>query len=154
MAEVFVIRLGGAFPALGLDTAQFVHILIAAALQTRFVDVVIAELLFVGHVGLQQDHVVTNILRVVGEGFFELGMTVGVEGEFECLDAAQTPVGIDNGLNQLAFGLANGSEIVLKRREEGSVFFDIFAGKQDGAAGESESAGTLADIRNEAFAAV
>jgi hypothetical protein len=122
--------------ALGLETAQFGDVLVAAAMQASFLDVPVTKLLFIGHVSLQQDHAGAILLRDVVEGVFELGVAVRVEREFESRDAAQTPMGIRDGLKQLAFGLTDGSEIVLKSREEGGVFFDVIAREQDGLAGE------------------
>ena len=72
--------------------AKFGDIFLATASDARFVDVEVAELLFVGHMSLQLNHVVADFFRVLVEGFFKLEMALRVEREFDRADATAAAV--------------------------------------------------------------
>ena len=88
---------------LGLETAQFGNFFFAAAGQAGFLELQIADLLFVGDEGVGVDQV-----RARGEVLFveQLGKfdaAFGEESRFERGDAAQTLVGVGDGLYEIRF---------------------------------------------------
>ena len=66
----------------------------------------------------------------------ELDAAFGEERRFESGNAAQTPPGIGDGLNQLALAQANGRELLFERRQMALVFGGVIARKQNGTARE------------------
>ncbi len=122
--------------AVGLEATEFIHGFAAFSIKTGFLLVVVAELLLIGEVRLEQDHVVALVFGNMIEGISELRVTVGVEREFEGLDAALAPETIDDDLNKFGFKQANGLEISLEVGQKGGVFLNVFVRKQDGLAGE------------------
>src|ERR1700756_3222885 len=87
----------------------------------------------------------------IGERVRELLLAMGVKSKFEFLDAAQTPVAIDDDLDQFAFVRADGLQIALEGCEKGRVFFDIVGRQEDCAAGESGLDGVLGGFSKAGF---
>lgn len=141
---------GVAVAALGLGLAELGEILsesrttdtkrpvrfFAAAMQARFLDMQIAELLLIGEMRVQVDESGPIGGILIFELLCELDTALGVDGEFEDRDALQAPGGIGDGLHQIAFALADGAEVFFVVGYVLLVGGGIFGGKEDGAAGE------------------
>ena len=96
----------------------------------------IAELLFVKEVRFEFDQARLGFGGFGDEFLGELGAAASVEGEFESGDAAETPVGIGDRLNELGFADADGLEFADATLDVLFVGGGIVGGKQDGAASE------------------
>ncbi|MBV9767809.1 MAG: hypothetical protein JOZ48_23415 [Acidobacteriaceae bacterium] len=108
----------------------------AFPIDTRFLDVEVAQFFLISQMGLEQDQAGTGCFGFVGECFGKLALAPGVNGVFEFLNATQTPVTIDDDLDEFDFLWTDGLEIFLKFGEEAGVFMDIVGREENGAAGE------------------
>ena len=119
-----------------LGCAEVGEIFVALAAQSGFLELQIAELLFVDEVRFEFDHAGLSVGWFGGEFLGELAAAAGIEGEFESGDAAETPIGIGDRLNQLGFADADGLEFADEAINILFVGGGIVGGQQDGAAGE------------------
>ncbi len=130
-------RVGVPVSALGLELTELGGIFFATAMEARFLEVQIAELLFVGEEDLELDESGADGGVLVIELLSELGTALGVNGHFQSGDAAETPGGIGDGLNQVAFALAAGTELLFVIANVLLIGRGIVTVKEDGAAGEA-----------------
>ena len=111
----FLVRwfVGGGF-AFGLQAVEFGEGFGALAIDPSFLNVQIAELLFVRQVRLQQNAAPALRFRAVLEDRFELLVPMSVESMVELLNTAQTPVTVDDDLDEFAFELSDRLELFLE----------------------------------------
>jgi hypothetical protein len=107
-------RFGDLRLAFGLEALEFSDGFGALAVDASFLNVQVAELFFVREVRLQENSAAALGFRAVLENWLELLVAMRVESEFEFLDAAQTPVAIDDDLDEFAFELADGFQLLLE----------------------------------------
>ncbi len=119
-----------------MELAEFGHFLIEAAVEAGFLELEIAQLLFVFEVDVQFDEAGAEGKIVFGVGFGELVAAAGVDGHFEAGDALQTPLGIGQGLDEFGFTQAGGAVFGFIGGEMRAIGIGVVAGKEDGTAGQ------------------
>ncbi len=123
-----------------MEIVEFGEVFIAAAGKTIFLKAEIAEALFVGLGGVEIEQGDVFVFELFGES----DATGGEGGVFESGDAADAPGVIGDGLDEVEFDEAFGSELLEMSIDEGLVFGGVFGGEQDGAAaGEAGFHGVL-----------
>src|SRR5690349_4738868 len=80
--------------ALLLRLAEFGQVLFALAIETRFLQLQIAKLLFVKEKRFELDETRPEREFLVAEFFGELDPAFGIDGELEGRDAVETPIDI------------------------------------------------------------
>jgi hypothetical protein len=105
--------------------------------ETRFLGVQIAELLFVGEEGLELDESGAGGDVLVIELARELSTALGVNGHLTSGNSAETPGGIGDGLDQVTFALADGTEFFFVIADVLLIHSGIITVKEDGAAAEA-----------------
>lgn len=91
-----------------LHEAESLEVLVAAAVEATLLQVEVADLLFVAEEAVEAEIAVVLTLALLND-FVE---TFGFEGHDEVGDAAETPVGVGNGLHQDGLALGGGAELV------------------------------------------
>ena len=114
---------------------QFGDFLFAAAGQAGFLQLQIADLLFVGNEGVGVDQIGAR-----GEVLFveELGEFDAAFGEYRGLEtgnAGETPESVGDGLDQLALAQADGLIFIVERGKMTLVCVGGVGGQQNGASG-------------------
>ena len=123
--------------AIFLELAQGGGVLLALAAEAALLDRKIVELALVGEEDFGLDQVLAGVGLLGGELVCEFEAADGVDAEFEGRDAEQTPLGVGEGLDEIALLVAGG---LMAREEGGDVSFverGIVTGKQDSTAGET-----------------
>jgi hypothetical protein len=132
--------LGGLLVAGGtvlLQAPEFGQFLFVAARETGFLELEVAELLFILQENVKLDHAGTQGWVVILEVVLELETAQGIDGHFKTRDALATPGGIGERLDEFGFAEADGLELGAVLLEVVFVCRSIFGREQDGAAGES-----------------
>ena len=91
--------------AFGLQPVEFCEGFGAFAIDPSFLDMQIPELLFVRQVGLQQNSAPALGFGAILENGFKLLVAMPVNGILELLYPPQTPVTVDDDLDEFAFQL-------------------------------------------------
>lgn len=120
-----------------LETAELGGFFLAAANEARFLQLQIAKLFFVCHVGVQIDQAGPESVFVIVEEFGEFHAPLRIDGHLERWNTIQTPGDGGEGMDQSRFLRADGAEFAFKGGDVALVGGGIIGGEEDGAAGES-----------------
>jgi len=122
--------------ALLLQFAKRGGVFLTLAAQAAFLDAEIVELALVGEKDLGFDEVLARRRIFICEELGKFQAAHCVDAHFERRDAEQTPFGVRQGLDEIAFVIAYRRARLHEFRYMGFVEDGVFRGKQDGAAGE------------------
>jgi hypothetical protein len=117
-----------------LEPAQLSGFFLAATDEARFLQLEIADLLFVGKESMGVDQVRAGGEFVLFKQIREFDVAPGEEGGLQSRDAGEAPVGIGNRLNKLALVETHGFVLFREGGEMLLVSFGVIAGEQNGAA--------------------
>ena len=143
---------GGAFEsggfvgfALLLEASEFGGFLVAAAGEAGFLELEIAELLFVDEHDLDIEHVGAVVGELLDfDGQFDAAFVE--KSHVEAGNAVETPADIGDGLDEAGFFGADGLEEFFVGEDEGLVESGVVGGQADGAAGEAGCDGVETDF--------
>ena len=123
--------------ASGLEAEEFGHFALAAAGKAMFLQVEVAQLFFVAVADV--DFMQGGMAGIVTFGIFPANgrLTDGDDGLFDGGNAGETPAEIGDGLNEGFFFRADGLKLFFVAKDVIAVTRFIFAGEEDGDAGES-----------------
>ncbi len=117
-----------------LQAAEFGHFLFVAALETRFLELQVLELLFVFEESAELDQVGAGG-PVQGAVLLIFGAALGIDRHFETGDALQTPLGVGEGLDELLLAESGGLVLPGVGCEVLPIDIGIVVVEQHGAAG-------------------
>ncbi len=123
--------------ALALESGEVGVDLDQLAMEARFLDAQVVELLVIGEVGVGLDEAGAEFFGLVIEPMGELDAREGIDAVLETGDAGEAPFGVGEGLDQRGFLFANRVEGLDAVQKFGLVEFGVVAGQQDGVAGEA-----------------
>jgi len=107
------------------------------AKQTRFLDLQMADLRFVGAECVEVDEAGTDGGVFMVEVGGELGSALGVDGHLEGANPVETPKGVGDGLRESGFAQADGAVFLFETVHMLLVCSGVVAGKENRVAGEA-----------------
>jgi len=111
-----------------LQEAQLGGFFFAAAGEARFLQLQIADLLFVDEEGMRVDQERAGSELVLFEQIGEFDAAFGEERHFQSRDTAQASPGIGDGLDELTFTETHRLKLLLEGVQMALVFSGIVAG--------------------------